>query len=438
MKSLISTIFKKFYLLINVIYKRIFFEEISPEVEKFIGNITTVGLGTIIAAVFNFAFNILAARWLGPVEYGTFTLIQTVSNFLYIPMLLGFHSALVKYNSEKINFLRQKSIISTTYILVLIFTVISFIIYCLFSEELIAIFSISKVNFYFAITLAIMFVFYTLTKETLRSLHLIRNYSQLLFVQSIFLFASFLFFFFVLNVFSYKATLFSMLIAYGVIGGFSLVIIRKYLHVEFNREWAHILQKYSIFSLLGGISSILYQNIDKICINVFISVSFLGIYGAYNYAFTTIVYLGTSIFCTVFFPVASMCPDKKMLYNKIRKIIIPLIVIGWPITFVTGCIILKLYGEKYPFDLSLALLFATSGICISIDQLYGQLLNSGGINGVKVTSFGAIVLAIVNMILNFMLIPVIGMNGAVIATIIGYLFSIGIVVRYLRKSGYSS
>ena len=196
--------------------------------------------------------------------------------------------------------------------------------------------------------------------------------------------------------------------------------------------------RYRVYSLMGGISFILYSNIDKIFLNKYATVSDVGIYWAYNYSFTTIILLCTTIFVTVFFPVASMCSDKMMLFKRIKKITILVIIFGWPIAAITGYVILKFYGKGYPFDLSLTLLFATAGLCIAIDKLYGQLLSSGGINGIKVTSFAAIVLALVNVILNILLIPQFGLNGAVTATIVGYLSSISIMLLNRKRLGYSN
>jgi O-antigen/teichoic acid export membrane protein len=428
MKPMINVYYSKLFALINTIYRMVFHEEVSFEVEKFIKNLSYVGIGTIVASVFSFSYNILAGRWLGPSEYGTFTLVQSVAMFLYIPMLLGFHTAMVKYNAEKVDFIRQRSIISTTYILVFLFTVVSLLIYFIFSEEIMAIFSISSEIFYIALLFAVLFVFYTLTTGTLRSLHMIRAYSRLMPVQSAILFSAFLIFIFAFKELSFKSPLYSMLLAYGVTGGIILAFLRKYLRPEFNKEWAHKLHKYSTYSLVGGISSVLYSNIDKIVINMYMSVSSVGIYWAYNYSFTTLILLLSSIFVTVFFPVASMCSNKDILFKRINKIVILLVILGWPLAIGTGCVILKLYGGSYPFDLSLTLLFATAGICISIDKLYGQLLSSVGVKGAKITSFGAIVLALVNVILNFLLIPYIGINGAIIATIVAYLSSIGVML----------
>lgn len=428
MKPMINVYYSKLFALINTIYRTVFHEEVSFEVEKFIKNLSYVGIGTVIASVFSFSYNILAGRWLGPSEYGTFTLVQSVAMFLYIPMLLGFSTAMVKYNAEKVDFTRQRSIISTTYILVLLFTVVSILVYLVFSKEIMAFFSISSEIFYFALLFAVLFVIYTLTTGTLRSLHMIRAYSRLMPVQSAILFFAFLTFAFVFRELSFKSPLYSMLLAYGVTGGIILAFLRKYLRPEFSKEWAHKLHRYSVYSLMGGISAALYSNLDKIVINMYMPVSNVGIYWAYNYSFTTLILLFTSIFVTVFFPVASMCSNKEVLFKRINKIVILLILFGWPLAIGTGCVILKLYGGSYPFDLSLTLLFAIAGICISVDQLYGQLLSSVGEKGAKITSFGAIVLALVNVLLNLLLIPHIGLRGAIIATIVAYLSSIGIML----------
>jgi O-antigen/teichoic acid export membrane protein len=222
--------------------------------------------------------------------------------------------------------------------------------------------------------------------------------------------------------------LFAMLIAYGVTGGILLAFLRRYIRLEFDRTWAHKLQTYSIFSLTGGISAAFYQNIGKIILNLYLPVAMIGIYWAYTYSFTTMISLFSTIFVTVFFPVASMCENKRMLFRRINKISVLFIVFGWLFAVITGYIILRMYGSAYPFDFPLTLLSATSGVCISIDLLYGQLLNSVSVEGVKITSYAAVVLAVLSVILSFLLIPVIGLAGAMVATIIAYAVSIVIMI----------
>jgi O-antigen/teichoic acid export membrane protein len=424
MKSLFAII----TVIVGYFYRVMFHEKVSVEIEEFIKNLSYLGIGTIISSVFTFSYNILAGRWLGPSEYGTFTLVQSIAMFLYIPMLLGFHSALIKYNSEKIDLERQKSIISTTFILVFLFTIVSILFYLVFSQQIMALFSIAESVFYFAIVFAVLFVFYTLMTETLRSIHRIQDYSLLKPIFSVILLFSFLFFIFFFKDLSYTSPLFSMMIAYGITGGILLAFLRKYIRPEFSWSWAHKLHTFSLYSLMAGISAVFYLNIDKIMINMYLPVSMVGIYWAYIFSFTTVILLFSTIFATVFFPVASMCQDKKMLFKRINKIVILFIVCGWPFALISGYIILQMYGKAYPFDLPLTLLSATVGVCIAIDMLYGQLICSVSLQGAKITSYAAVVLAIVNVILNFLLIPIIGLAGAMVATIISYAVSIGIML----------
>src|SRR5437660_481355 len=100
-------------------YRHIFREEMSEAVKLFFKNISYITLGTIISALLSFIFNILAGRILGPVEYGKFALVSSIALFLYIPMLPGLNTALVKYVSEKNDFHKQSKIISTAYMVLL-------------------------------------------------------------------------------------------------------------------------------------------------------------------------------------------------------------------------------------------------------------------------------------------------------------------------------
>lgn len=430
-------VFGAFIKIITFGYERIFHEKMSDEVKKFVKNLSYVGLGTIIATIFSFTFNILAGRILGPSGYGEFTLVQSVAMFLYIPMLLGFNTAMVKYNAEKEGYDRQRTIISTTYILVFIFTIVSIFLYSLFSSQISNLFSVSGEIFYLSVVFAVLFVFYTLTTSTLRGLHEMKKYAIFQPVYSIILLSVFLIFIF-LDFISFKAMVFSMYLAYGVTGGIILAFIRKYLRFEFDRSWADRLARYSSYAIIGGVSSAFYLNIDKILINRYMTIADVGVYRAYSYSFITLIMLFIGVFVTVFFPVASKYENKELMFKRINKIMPYIIILGLPLMIGSGFVILKLYGGEYSFDLKLALLFGVAGICICIDSVYGWLMNAVGTQGVKITSFAAIILALANIFLNMWLIPLIGIEGAIIATIVSYIFSISIVLskrRYLCNSG---
>jgi len=231
-----------------------------------------------------------------------------------------------------------------------------------------------------------------------------------------------------------------MLLAYGMIGGIILSITRNYLKPQVNKNWIRELSHYSIYSLLGGISYVLYSNIDKLMINYYLTISEVGIYRAYYYSFTTVLFLISTIFVTTFFPFASSRGDKNVLFNKVNKISIAFIAISFPIALISGSIILSVYGPDYYLDPTLTLLFALLAIVIPVNQFYDWLMCSVGIEGVKLVSYAALSTAIANIALNIALIPILGINGAVISTIMSYVISTTILLskRKLLKDSKDS
>lgn len=426
----------KFYIkIISFFYKLIFKEELDESVIKFLNNLSYVGFGTIVSIIFTFTFNILAGRLLGPSGYGEFSLVQSIATFLAVPMFFGINYSMLKYNSEKEDFERQQKIISTTYIMIFIFTTISIFFYFLFSSQISQAFSVSTGFYYLSILFATIFVFYTLLTSTLASLHKMKKFALFRLVYSIILLSTFFVFIFN-NFISSQSMILSICITYGITGGIILAYLRKFVKLKFDKVWASTLTRYGSYALLGGISSAFYSNIDKILIYKYMDTANIGIYWAYSYSFTMAILTILSVFEIVFFPLASKIPNKVIIFKKINKFIPFLIIISVPFMILSGFIILKLYGSEYPFDFRLAILFGIVGIFVSIDKFYGLLMNSTGKKGKRIVSFAAVVMAITNIFLNIWLIPLIGIEGAVIAAIFSYLLSI-LIVLSKRKYIYN-
>lgn len=244
-----QTLSSTFWHSLSIVYERVLHEKLSLDAKGFLNNIFYVGGGVAISTVFSFLFNILSGRWLGPSLYGEYALVETVSMFLYIPMLMGFHASLVKYNAEKKNHERQQSIISTTYLLVSAFTFISILIYLIFSSQISKTLSISEGLYYYSILYAVLYVVYTITTETLKSLHDLKKYSLIKPVFSILLLISFLYFMFI-DFVSSKSMIFAMYIAYGTTGLILLYSLRKYFLFKLEKKWVSQLTKYSFYAVI--------------------------------------------------------------------------------------------------------------------------------------------------------------------------------------------
>jgi O-antigen/teichoic acid export membrane protein len=187
-----------------------------------------------------------------------------------------------------------------------------------------------------------------------------------------------------------------------------------------------------MFAILGGASFVFYTNIDKILIYKYLTVADVGIYKAYYMSSINFARLLFGIFNTVFFPTASKYKNKYIIFKRINTIVPYIIIIGLPFTLTSQFIILTLYGSGYQFDLILMILFGLAAIIIFLNSCYVWLMASVGIDGIKITSLGAIITAVMNIVLNIMFIPVIGLRGAIIATIISYI--VFTLIIFLKRS----
>lgn len=395
----------------------------SEGVTHFFKNLSYVGFGTFIGTAFLFTFNVLVGRLLGPLEYGKFSLVQSISMFLYVPMLMGYHNAMVKYNAEEEKYDRQKNVISTTYILVFIFTTISVIIYLFIPQKILEYFSVSNEIFDLCILFSVLYAVYMLLTATVNGLHKMKAFAMITPIYSTILLFTFLSIAYIKPL-SYKLAIFSMLFSYLITSCLILIYIRKYLTYEFDRKWAHTLTNFAIYSIIGSMTFVLYPNINQILINMYMSTENLGLYNAYSFASVNIASLIFNIFNGVFFPVASKCKDKTVILKRINRIAPYLIIFGTIFIIIVEFIILNIYGSKYTIKIPLLFSFAILSILIVYYGTYNWTFSSEGLDGVKLVNKTSILIAIINVILAMFFIPYLGLIGATISTSIALVIGV--------------
>jgi len=415
--------------ILSLFYEKLFHEGIDEEVENFIKNLSYVGFGIILSTIFVFLFNFVAGRLLGPIGYGNFTLVQSIAMFLYIPMILGFNTAMMKYCAEYRDSDSQNKIISTTYSIVILLIIISLMIYFIFSNQLMILFSVDYEILCLSIIFAIFYVLYTLTTSTLIGLHHLKGYSLFQSIYGFLLFLTFLVFI-CIHFTSYKAMIYANYLAYGIIGcAIAILILKKHITLRISPPWLSSLWKFSNLAIICTISFNIYTNIDCILINYYMDVQSVGIYGVYYMASFPTVMIFTSVFTTVLFPTASKLQDKKSLYMKLKKITPYLFVLGIPGVLIGEFLILKLFGPAYPIDVPLMIIFAVAAVLTSLYQIFGCFFTSNSLKGIKLISTSSLIIALMNIILNIILIPIIGLDGAIGATAISFAIGLFLLCR---------
>jgi O-antigen/teichoic acid export membrane protein len=420
--------------LAGTVYRRVFHQEMSLAEVDFVHSLSWVGAGTIIATALLAVFSILGGRLLGPEEYGKFVLVQSIAYFLCIPMFMSFDTAMLKYNAGKDELARQKSIVSTAYIIIAGLIAISVAVMLLFARPLSAVFGATPELFRLSIYFAVLYTLFTLAQVVLRSVNRMRVFALSQPVQTAVVLIAFALFLF-LGKLTFEAMVYSKLISYAITAlVLYLLYVRRYFTSNFDTAWARILSRFAAAAIIASIAAIFYNNIGQIIIARYMTVADVGIYGAY---FTATVYITSvlwGIFNMVFFPTASRYEDKRPLLRRINRLVPFIIVLGIPLVMGTGYLILLFYGGKYPFNILWLALFATSAILYIIKDFYASLLTSKGPRGAFLGSIAAGVTALVNLGLNLLLVPAIGIPGAMVAPIAASLA--GMVVLLWRGRRY--
>lgn len=389
-----------------------------------VNSLVFVTIGTFVSTILTFVFNLYAGNVLSPDEYGKFNLVQSLSLFIYLPMLLGLNTSLAKYLSEKSSRDRME-IISTTYVLIFMFTIISVAIYILSFNVVTGFFSLSGELYLLSILFAVSFVFYTIATYTLIGLLKLRLLSVYQMLYSFLILIILILILFALHINNYRLMVYPVIFAYAITGSMIyLKYILPFTGFIFHKDYAVILLRYGFYALIGQVTYSIYTNIDKIFIYKFLSGSDLGLYAAYTFSSISIGLIIINIINIVLFPNVSRSNNKKFIYGRINSILPLLTVISFLFVFSIESLLIKFFWTRYVFDLTLIILFAMASVLIVVNGIYTWLLNATGIMGVKITSFNSILIAIASFSLNLVLIPLIGIKGAVLSLIICYLLSI--------------
>lgn len=210
----------------------------------------------------------------------------------------------------------------------------------------------------------------------------------------------------------------------GLVSSFDRTLIKPI----FSAAWP-----FAVMSILGGFMI----NIDTIIIGIFRSASELGLYAAAMRPIQ-ILYLIPGLVATSIFPIISrhahrgeMKESKTILENTL----VATLALGIPVTIggiVVGTpLIVLLFGEAYLGSVLAFQLLMVTVPMIFIGSIVGNTIFAHDRQRVFIVSTGAGAMA--NVVLDFVLIPIYGIAGSAVATIIAQFFTNGLNWGFLQK-----
>lgn len=390
----------------------------------------------IIAAFLGYLIRIVLARNLTVAEYGLFFSVFTLMSFLGVFISLGTNESIVKYIPEflvKKQHSKVKSALLITAVCTLA-TVIVFSIIIFFLSQPLA-------NHYFRNPLAepvlllfiaiLLFVsFKGMLRQAFQALQDMRLFSFMYLAENslllIMLFAAF----------AFSQTIFSAAYVYIAVNLLLIMIFTLFLKkslysltgkASIDKKVLKDMVKFGIFVIGSNIGGIMILYTDTLVLTYFRSLAEVGVYNAVVPTVMMIQFFATSI-VTVIFPMVSELWAKKKkdylakglgtIYQYSFAIMIPAVIIALAFS---EPILGIMFGPDYiggaiPMQLLL--------VGIVFFGLYS--ITSAALNGIGKPAISTKILlqgALLNLILNLLLIPTMGMLGAALSSLISYVFT---------------
>jgi O-antigen/teichoic acid export membrane protein len=210
-------------------------------------------------------------------------------------------------------------------------------------------------------------------------------------------------------------------------------------------EWTHIrsLFDFSKFSFINAIGGTIYSWMDVIILTVFVSLeiaSSRGEIGAYENAWRVsllVIFVSRSI-GQVIFPQISQWNarnETSKIEQVLAKAIIPGLVIVLP-AFVGALIfseeiLIHLFGNEFAVAAPALIILVGLRFFQAIDAIYGRMVDA--LDRPDLTMISTIVAIVINLLLNIILIYILGILGAAIATTSAVIVKTYIDVHYMRS-----
>lgn len=395
-------------------------------------NVLIIGIGTVFTKLLSFIMTPFYSSWLTPNEYGQYDLLATYI-LLCVPLVtLQLDQGLYRFSIE--NQSKSKEYYSSVFCFTIITSLIA-------ASLVLIVFSIFQLPIKIYLSFIFYFIFYaffTLNNEYLRGLGKLKSYSRFNILSGVF---SVLFSFIFVK--CMDMGIFGLLFSFGLsyftcftlfFGIFNPLIF--FSKESFFQDIRKIL-KYSVHLIPNSIAWWITNVSDRTLINIFVGNFANGVY-AICCKIPTILSIFFGIFNLSFQQVALTElteEDYRSYYNKVLENIIKLLFTTSMIIIPFSIVIYMWFIKKIYWNGINCIPFLLCGsIFLSIAQYLGDILLVK--KETSIIGKSTFIAAIINIILNILLIPKFSVLGASFATMVSYIYLF--VHRILKTSTYFS
>lgn len=194
--------------------------------------------------------------------------------------------------------------------------------------------------------------------------------------------------------------------------------------------------------VFSSVVTMIYLRIDQVMLGDMVGSGEVGVYSA-AVRLADAWYAIPFAICTSVFPaiVEAGTVDEELFHAQLQKLYNLMALISYavaiPVTFLSGWIVTALFGAAYAKSGPLLAMLIWAGLFTNLGAARSVFLIS--MNWTKVYLVSMSLGCILNLALNYLLIPIYGAMGAVVASLISYWFAVHgscFIFKPLRRTGH--
>ena len=198
----------------------------------------------------------------------------------------------------------------------------------------------------------------------------------------------------------------------------------------FSWEWSFETSKYLLHDswplILAGVVISVYMKIDQVMIKEMLGAKEVGLYAAAVKLSEAWYFLPMAIASSLFPAIINAkVYQKEVYYQRLQKLydlmVWIAIAIALPTTFLSTLVVEFLYGKEYLGSSSVLIIHIWTAVFVFLGVASSKYLLAE--NFIKKTFYRTFIGALLNIIMNYYLIGIIGIQGAAISTLVSHFFA---------------
>ena len=411
--------------------------ELSAGFKKYFVNTGWLFFERIIGMAVSFFVGVYVARYLGPANFGLFSYAASFVGLFTVIATLGLDNIVVRelVKDEK----RRDELLGTTFVLKIIGSILMLIII------LITVRFTNNDNF------TNLLIFIIAAGTIFQSFNVINCYFQAKVLSKYMVYAQ-LFSTILCSVIKLLLIHFNMGLIYFamvtllqsiiLVSGFIVMYMKQKLNLvnwRLKFDLAKRLLNDSLPLMLSGIAISIYMKIDQVMIKNMLDAKAVGNY-AVAVKLTEVWYFIPVLINSSLFPaiINAKKIDEKLYYGRLQKLydlmVWSAIGISLPVMLLSNNIIKLLFGIQYQEAAGVLRIYVWACVFVFLGVVTSKYLIAE--NYTKILFLITFMGAIINTILNIILIPKLGINGAAIATVLSQ-FAVAFSIVLISKTRYN-